>query len=120
MAAIYLIIAFIFNAVASIFLKLQSLHKLELDPHAGLKLISHNIYFLTAVAFFGLNIIFYTLSLSRISLSVANIVMVVMSFIIVSTFSVLYFKEQVTLLQYVGYGLMIVGLVLVVLSAKAA
>jgi uncharacterized membrane protein len=45
--------------------------------------------------------------------------MVVMSFLIVATFSFYYFKENITAFQIVGYIFIIVGLILVVTMAKA-
>jgi multidrug transporter EmrE-like cation transporter len=119
MSTIYLIIAFVLNAGASILLKVQSLHGLQLKPFISTKIITHNIYFIGALALFGLNVVFYTLSLSRIALSVANLTMVVMSFLIVSLFSYYYFKESISALQIVGYILIIAGLILVISYAKA-
>jgi small multidrug resistance pump len=118
MAIIFLIIAFILNAAASILLKLHAVTGFNTKNVLSLSFISENIYFFIALVLFGLNVVFYTLALSKLPLSIAYPVMVVMSFIIVNSFSFIYFKEHILTPQVLGYVFILIGIALVVGYAR--
>lgn len=114
MAYAYLIAAFVLNAVANIFLKLGSARGLNFDNLSPLALIGSNWQFLLGLVVFASNVIFYFLALRSLPLSVAYPIMVAMSFIIINGYALVFLGETVTLLQILGYGLIIAGLILVV------
>jgi len=102
MASFYLVCAFCLNAAANILLKLGASQGLALGNwQLGL-----------GAALFALNLGCYTLALRALPLSVAYPVMVGMSFLIVNGYALLYLTEAITLLQIVGYALIIAGVVL--------
>ncbi len=120
MAYIYLILAFSLNAVASILLKLHANKGFATNNIVSLSFITENFYFFLALFLFATNVIFYTLALSKLPLSTAYPIMVVMSFLIVNSFSFFYFKEHITSPQVIGYLMIIVGITLVVSFSKLA
>ena len=116
MAPAFLITAFVFNSIANALLKIAAMRGIILSG-SPITILRGNIFFITGLFLFAFNIVFYTLALRTLPLSVAYPIMVVGSFILVSIFSILYFKENITILQSVGY-LAILGGISLVMFAK--
>jgi multidrug transporter EmrE-like cation transporter len=114
---LYLTLAFLFNSIGTVLVKIHALRGFQTQGKL-INLIGHNIFFLVALAFFGLNLVMYGMALDKLPLSVAYPVMTVASFVIVSAFSFFYFRENIVLIQLFGYVLMLIGLVCVVGFAK--
>ena len=107
---IWLAIAFCANGAANVLLKMAGK---SLDPAEPLlPQALTNLALLAGLATFGLNVIFYLLALRSLPLSVAYPVMVGATFLIVSTASVFFLKEQITVVQYLGFAFIIAGLAL--------
>ena len=102
MGWIYLVIAFVLNAVANALLKVAADHGIILSGMPLLGLVRANIVLICGLFLFAANVIFYTLALRALPLSLAYPVMVVGTFLLVSTFSMLYFKETITIIQIIG------------------
>ncbi len=118
MAILFLILAFIMNGSASILLKLHAERGFSTKNILSISIITQNIYFFLALFLFACNLIFYTLALTKLPLSTAYPIMVVMSFLIVNSFSFFYFKEHITLPQVIGYICIVVGITLVIGFSK--
>ena len=116
MGWIYLVIAFVLNAVANAFLKIAADHGIVLSGMPLMGLVRANIFFIVGLFLFAANVIFYTLALRALPLSLAYPVMVVGTFFLVSTFSVLYFKEAITAIQIIGYIAILGGIALVMMA----
>lgn len=112
MSIIYLTVAFLLNSIANILLKFAAKQGLVLSGFS-VKTIADNIPLLLGFTFFAMNVIFYFLALRSVPVSVAYPVMVVMSLTIISTFSFVYFHEHINITQMVGYGFLLLGLVLI-------
>lgn len=100
----YLFLAFTLNALANVLLKVGALNA--------------SIFFkspaaLLGVFLFAMNLFFYFLALKTVPLSTAYPIMVIMSFLIINGFAFFYFHESIHAVQIVGYGLIVVGLLLV-------
>ncbi len=113
MAYLFLALAFTLNSVANILLKLGAIRGLSLSG-GPLALIEANWQFLLGLSIFALNVIFYFLALRALPLSVAYPVMVVMGFLIVNSYALFALHEPITVGQYIGYVLIVIGLTLVV------
>ena len=116
MAYIYLALAFTLNSVANILLKLGATRGLSFSGGI-LAIAGSNWQFLLGLAIFASNIIFYFLALRALPLSVAYPVMVVMGFLIVNGYALLVLHEPIVIWQYIGYLLIVTGLILVVTQA---
>ena len=112
MPILYIICAFIFNATANILLKLGAAKGFVFHG-ISLSTITDNAFFLLGFIFFGLNALLYFMALSTLPLSLAYPVMVGMSLIIINTFAYIYLGEHITIMQMVGYSLLILGIVLI-------
>ena len=117
MSYLYLTLAFVLNAAGTVLVKIHALKGFQLQGSLW-NMLTANILFIAALACFGLNLITYSLSLHKLPLSVSYPVMTAASFILVNAISYVYFKEQINLPQLVGYGLLLVGLFMVVYFAK--
>lgn len=107
---IFIVLASIANALASIFLVLNT------DTSASHSSISVTRYFLLAIAFFGVNFLLYSKALEKIDVSVAYPLLVVISIAIIYAFSIYYYDKQVSYLQIFGSVLIAAGLYLVLRS----
>lgn len=114
MSYLFLILAFSFNALANILLKVGSRSGFVLEPATPAALLMNNWLFIAGCGVFAVNVLFYFLALRSFPISVAYPVMVVMSFIIINGYALTMLGETITMLQLVGYALIIVGLLLVV------
>jgi small multidrug resistance pump len=121
MSYLFLIIAFIFNSSANVLLKLKADQGFQWKGLSLFELVSANLVFLTSLFLFALNFVFYFLALKNIPLSVAYPAMVAMSFLIVNSVAHFLYHEQITILQFIGYLFVIVGIAVVtIFSPKAA
>ena len=112
MAYLYLTLAFTLNSIANILLKLGATRGLLLSGDI-LALVKGNWQFLLGLTIFATNVIFYFLALRALPLSIAYPVMVAMSFLIVNSYALIALRESVTVGQYIGYMLIVIGLTLV-------
>ncbi len=118
MAIILLIIAFIVNALASILLKLNAVRGAGFNNIRSFEIITGNIYLIFSLFLFVTNIVFYYLALRSIPLSVAYPIMVVGAFLIVGLSSIFVFRESLNNVQFVGYFLAVLGIILVSFFSK--
>lgn len=111
---ILLAIAVIFNGVANVLMKKGMLGT---ESHEGIgDAIRHYLTswpIIVGLTLFALNVIAYTQSLSRIPLSVAYPIMVSLTGLIVIGGSVVLFKESISNYQWIGFALIIGGVILV-------
>ena len=112
MGYVFLTIALVLNAGANILLKFGSQQFAVLREVGIVRAVVENYFLLGGLALFALNVLFYTLALSRIPLSLAYPAMVIGGLLIVTTGSVLYLGESLTLLQAGGLSLIILGVIL--------
>ena len=80
---------------------------------AGLKAFITNPIIWAGLVSFGLALMFYTYVLTKMNLSVAYPLMTSLGFLIVVSFSVLYFHENVQIAQIIGLVLVLLGLYLI-------
>ncbi|OGG80048.1 hypothetical protein A3A39_03075 [Candidatus Kaiserbacteria bacterium RIFCSPLOWO2_01_FULL_54_13] len=113
MSFFYLAIAFSLNAAANVLLKLGA-QKGLVTSSAGTALVAANWQFILAFALFAANVIFYFLALRALPISIAYPTMVVMSFILINAYALTVLGERINATQLVGYGLVVLGLVLIV------
>ena len=107
-----LAIAIISNAVANILIKIG------MNRVGGLKIISlidiWHKFVLNYVIWLGIfcfivALVSYSYVLSHIQLSIAYPIMTSLGFVIVITASLLYLDERLVLIQFIGIGLIIIG-----------
>ncbi|HVV39381.1 MAG TPA: hypothetical protein VHD31_03640 [Candidatus Paceibacterota bacterium] len=116
MAYIYLLLAFVINALASILLKLDAAGApLSFERGLSATIFEHKLLMLGLISF-AANVIFYWLALKSLPLSVAYPTMVGGSFIIVLGYAAFALHEGVSLTQITGYVLIFVGILLVLLK----
>ena len=118
MAYLLLVCAFVLNAVANIFLKIGSVKGINTASLSPVALITHNWQLIVGLFLFAGNVIFYFLALRTLPISVAYPVMVVMSFIIINLYALTVLHESLTLLQILGYGAVVIGIILIVANAQ--
>ena len=114
MGWILLAVAVIFNGTANVLMKLGMQ---DAPPAQGVGgMIKHYLHswpVIVGLFLFALNVVAYTQALSKIPLSVAYPVMVSLTGIIVIAGSAAIFKEEISLIQWLGFGAIIVGVVCV-------
>ena len=113
MSFFYLAIAFSLNAAANVLLKLGSQKGIVTDAPL-VSLLSANWQFALGLSLFAANVIFYFLALRALPISIAYPVMVVMSFILINAYALTVLGKRINATQLVGYGLVVLGLVLIV------
>lgn len=112
-------IAVIFNGIANILMKEGMRHQGEAGGEEILGLAAMVKHYLTSwpvmvgLALFALNVIAYTQALTKLPLSVAYPIMVSMTGLIVIAGSMILFKETITWMQWVGFALIIGGVICV-------
>ncbi len=122
MGWVFLMCAFLLNALGGFFLKLASLREGTFSFEGGLwKVLSgvvtaHTFFFLGLFCF-AINVLFYFAALKLLPLSVALPVMVSMTLLLVAGLSVLFLGESLTPVQIVGYGIIAFGVALVSIFA---
>ena len=120
MAYIYLICAFTLNAIANILLKVGSEKGIVLLSYSPILFFKNNWPFLLGLSLFVLNVIFYFLALRVTPLSVAYPVMVIMSFLIINLYAYFFLGEKITSMQFVGYVMIVLGIILVFFFSNRA
>lgn len=121
MSYLYLLLAFVINALASILLKLDAAGGAPLSLERGVvAAVSEHRMLLLGLMAFGANVIFYWLALKTLPLSVAYPTMVAGSFAIVLGYAAFALHEGVSLAQVVGYALIFVGVLLVLVKGPQA
>ena len=111
---ILLAIAVIFNGVANVLMKKGMTGAAPPDGIGGI--IRHYLTswpILVGLGLFALNVIAYTQSLSKLPLSVAYPIMVSLTGLIVIGGSLVLFKESISNYQWIGFALIIGGVILV-------
>lgn len=117
MPFIYLIAAFILNAIATILFKVEAGRGIDLS--GGLyAILSHNYLIILGFVLFAMNAIFYILALRTLPLAIAYPIMTVMSLIIVTAASVILFSEHINAVQIVGYMLLVIAIILIFYFGK--
>ncbi len=107
-------IAIVFNSAANILMKAGMQ-----NPPPGTELVATVRHYVTSVPLiiglflFALNVIAWTQALSKLSLSVAYPIMVSLTLLLVTSGAMVFFKESMSWIQWVGYALIICGVVCV-------
>lgn len=100
------------NATANILLKIGA--ERFTAPTWSLDFVLQNWLLILGLMCFGLNVVFYAYALSRLPLSVAYPVMAVGGMAIIILASTLYLRESISLVQSIGFALVMVGIFLIV------
>lgn len=120
-AYLFLSIALILNAAANLLMK-HAANRAEAAAAAGTATAGFagmastylNPYFVGGILCFGLNVLIYTQALKKIPISIAYPLMVSLGYLIILGVSFFVFDEKLSLVRYLGAGLMIFGLWLLV------
>lgn len=124
--AIALVIALILNATANLMIKfgmrgidaeLAGAGLLDAGLWGLVRLLLRHWILLLGLFCFGLNVVFYAFALQKLAISVAYPIMVTVGFAIIVTVAGLILHERLTLLQWVGVGAILIGVVLVAKDA---
>ena len=112
-AGLLLMVAFSLNAAANILLKVAAQKGAFSGSLSLVAILQH--YWLAGLGLvcFALNTIFYFLAFRQLPLSVAYPTMVVASLVLVGFVAVTVLAERLTIVQVVGYAIMIIGLVII-------
>lgn len=106
--------AVLFNGIANVLMK-EGMRRPPLESGLG-GMIRHYITswpVMIGLALFALNVVAYTQALTKLPLTVAYPIMVSMTGLIVVSGSMLLFKETITWIQWLGFALIIGGVVCV-------
>ena len=106
-------VAVVFNGVANILMKKGMTGSQSDDSTSMIKHYLTSWPIIIGLVLFALNVIAYTQALARIPLSVAYPIMVSVTGLIVVAGSMVIFKESIGWLQWLGFALIIGGVVLV-------
>lgn len=111
---ILLAVAVLFNGIANVLMKAG----MQNAPDAGgavnaVKHYLHSWPVMLGLFLFALNVIAYTQALSKIPLSIAYPIMVSLTGVIVISSSMLFFKEEISGIQWLGFALLIIGVICV-------
>jgi|GEM_PF-2748388 len=117
LAYAYLLLAFLLNSIGAILVKMHAQHGFQMSG-GFFSLLIGNRYFLLALVAFAGNVVAYSFALTRLPLSIAYPAMIVGSFMVVSCFSFLYFKENIQVMQIVGYACIVFGIFCVLRFAR--
>jgi multidrug transporter EmrE-like cation transporter len=112
---LFLVIALVLNALANILIKYAALH--PAPPRPGwpevLQVYLHWPW-IAGVICFATNLLAYTMALRRLPLSLAYPIMVSTGYLLILVVSAFLFQEKLVIRQYLGAGLMLGGLWLLV------
>jgi multidrug transporter EmrE-like cation transporter len=108
-----LMVAVVLNALANIFIKAGMIGGKEKAPLLLIKEKCFSLPILSGILFFILALVAYSYVLSILNLSIAYPIMTSLGFFIVVLASWLVFKESITLIQLVGFILILSGVWLV-------
>ena len=70
-------------------------------------------FMLLCALFLGGTGIFFSLSLKYGEMAIVNVLWISISIVLATLLGVFYFKEQISLLQYVGMGFILIGMILI-------
>ncbi|MDJ0765643.1 MAG: EamA family transporter [Myxococcota bacterium] len=109
-----LAIAVLFNGVANVLMKAG----MRTAPQAtgATAMVKHYLSswpVILGLGLFALNVVAYTQALTKLPLSIAYPIMVSMSGLIVIAGSMVLFKEAISWVQWIGFGLIICGIICV-------
>ncbi len=112
-AGLFLVLAFTFNAAANIIFKIAS-RQGAMSGELSLVTLWQQ-YWLAGVGLvcFGLNAIFYFFALRYLPLSIAYPTMVVASLVLVGIIAVTVLAERLTVVQIIGYAIIMIGLLVI-------
>ena len=111
---ILLVVAVLFNGIANVLMKAGMRNAPEAaGAVSAIKHYLHSWPVLLGLTLFALNVVAYTQALTKIPLSVAYPLMVSLSGVIVVSSSMLFFKEDISTVQWLGFALLIAGIVCV-------
>jgi multidrug transporter EmrE-like cation transporter len=120
-AYVFLSIALLLNAAANLLIKFAANRAEQAAAAgtlgtglAGVVATYLNPYFVAGLLCFGLNVLIYSQALKKIPISVAYPVMVSLGYLIILAVSFFLFEEKLTAPRYLGAGLMLFGLWLLV------
>ena len=108
----FVLLASFANALASIFLVLNSETNTSQSP------IAVSRYLILSIVFFGANFFLYSKALEKIDVSVAYPVLVVISIAVIYGFTIFHYDKQISYLQILGSVLISFGLYLVLENGK--
>ena len=115
---LFLIIALVLNAAANLLIKYAASGRGDTAVEAvGLQAIIQtylSVPFILGIACFGLNLLFYAQALKKLPISLAYPLMVSLGYLLILGVSWFIFGERLAPMRYVGAGLMLVGLWLLV------
>ncbi len=115
-AYVFLVIALVLNAAANLLIKYSALGRAggaETGLSGALRTYL-TLPFLAGVCCFGLNLLAYTQALRKLPISLAYPLMVSLGYLIILGVSYFLFGERLAIHRYLGAGLMIAGLWLLV------
>lgn len=116
---VFLAAALLLNAFANVLIKYSMSRGVPpLVPVQGTALAAAAPFlswsYLLGLACFGLNLLCYSLALRSLKISLAYPLMVSLGYLVILAFGWFIFAERLTAMQYVGVGLVLAGLWLVV------
>ena len=107
-------VAIVFNGVANVLMKKGMVgYATDAGPMVAIKHYLTSWPVLVGLALFALNVIAYTQALAKVDLSIAYPVMVSLTGLIVISGSMFLFEESISWLQWIGFALIIGGVILV-------
>lgn len=118
MGYVYLLLALSLNALANILLATGARRGITLSGSIP-EILSANAAAIAGLAFFAANVGLYFLALRSLPVSVAYPIMVGTGFLLVNGYGYFVFGEGISPLQILGYGAIVLGIVLVTAFAKA-
>jgi multidrug transporter EmrE-like cation transporter len=119
MAYVFLALAFIMNAAATILINVAAKNQINIAAFFEGKWSLSHLYAILAVLLFGGNLLCYLFALRNLQLSLAYPIMISMSFLIVALWAFFEAHESISWLQLLGYVGIVGGIVLVTSFAKS-
>lgn len=110
-------VALVLNAAANLLMKYAAVRADRAPALEGAAALARDylsLPFLAGLACFGLNLLAYSQALKKLPLSIAYPTMVSLGYLIILVVSWFVFQERLTLPRYVGAGLILAGIWLVV------
>lgn len=117
MTWLLIVVGVIANAAASVLVKLSTKGPLDLSNPVGL--ITNGGLWLAAVSY-GVAFLAYAAAVSRLPLNVAHPVATAGAIVLVGLCSALLIRETFTPMHWLGYGLLVAGIVVLALSRAPA
>lgn len=114
MKFLYLALAVLFNITANIGMKIAAQGGFHVTGSPG-EFLKRNWPTLASLALYGVNALFYFLSLRHLSLSIVYPVIIATGFVAINLYAYFGLKEQITAWQIAGYVLVMVGIFFILL-----